>query len=84
MQQHLTKSSVLVYRTPLFLMPHWSEGGGRVIKIAHAAHGSAFDAIDVGDAQGFTDCFGLARTVAGGRRCAAVPSRAATTSHGGT
>ncbi|EKG07049.1 hypothetical protein TCSYLVIO_001822 [Trypanosoma cruzi] len=66
MQQHFTKSSVLVYRTPLFLMPHWSEGGGRVIKIAHAAHGSAFDAIDVGDAQGFTDCFGLARTVAGG------------------
>ncbi|ORC85273.1 uncharacterized protein TM35_000361330 [Trypanosoma theileri] len=66
MQQHFTKSSALVYRTPLFVMPHWSEGGGRVIKIAHAAHGAAFDAIDVGDAQGFTDCFGLARTLASG------------------
>ncbi|ESL07085.1 hypothetical protein TRSC58_05232 [Trypanosoma rangeli SC58] len=66
MQQHFTKSSALVYRTPLFLMPHWSEGGGRVIKVAHAAHGCAFDAIDVADAQGFTDCFGLARAVAEG------------------
>ncbi|RNF16042.1 uncharacterized protein Tco025E_05323 [Trypanosoma conorhini] len=66
MQQHFTKGGALVYRTPLFLMPHWSEGGGRVIKLAHAAHGCAFDAIDVADAQGFTDCFGLARAVAGG------------------
>ncbi|CBH12688.1 hypothetical protein, conserved [Trypanosoma brucei gambiense DAL972] len=66
MQQHFTKSSALVYRTPLFLMPHWSEGGGRVIKVAHAAHGAAFDAVDVADAQGFTDCFCLARTIAEG------------------
>lgn len=66
MQQHFTKSSALVYRSPLFLMPHWSEGEGRVLKIAHAAHGAAFDAIDVSDAQGFTDCFGLARALAAG------------------
>lgn len=66
MQQHFTKSSALVYRSPLFLMPHWSEGGGRLIKIAHAAHGACFDAVDVADAQGFTDCFGLARAIAGG------------------
>lgn len=65
-QQHFTKSSALVYRSPLFLMPHWSEGDGRVIKIGHAAHGSCFDAIDVSDAQGFTDCFGLARAIASG------------------
>ena len=66
LQQNFTKSSALIYRTPLFLMPHWSEGGGRVLKVAHAAHGSCFDAIDVSDAQGFTDCFTLARTIAGG------------------
>ncbi|KAG8349032.1 hypothetical protein ERJ75_000833100 [Trypanosoma vivax] len=66
MQQHFTKSSALVYRTPLFLMPHWWEGGGRVIKIAHSAHGAAFDAIDVADAQGFTDCFCLAHAIAEG------------------
>lgn len=66
LQQNFTKSSALVYRTPLFLMPHWSEGGGRVLKVAHAAHGSCFDAVDVSDAQGFTDCFTLARTIAGG------------------
>lgn len=66
LQQNFTKSSALIYRTPLFLMPHWSEGGGRVIKVAHAAHGSCFDAVDVADAQGFTDCFTLARTIAGG------------------
>ncbi|CAJ1016857.1 hypothetical protein Q4I32_001131 [Leishmania shawi] len=71
LQQNFTKSSALVYRTPLFLMPHWSEGGGRVIKVAHAAHGSCFDAVDVSDAQGFTDCFTLARTVAGGEDVAA-------------
>ncbi|KPA83642.1 putative mitochondrial hypothetical protein [Leptomonas pyrrhocoris] len=66
LQQNFTKSSALIYRTPLFLMPHWSEGGGRVLKVAHAAHGSCFDAVDVSDAQGFTDCFTLARTIAGG------------------
>ncbi|KAG5507445.1 hypothetical protein JIQ42_07742 [Leishmania sp. Namibia] len=71
LQQNFTKSSALVYRTPLFLMPHWSEGGGRVIKVAHAAHGSCFDAVDVSDAQSFTDCFTLARTVAGGEDVAA-------------
>ncbi|GET85911.1 hypothetical protein, conserved [Leishmania tarentolae] len=71
LQQNFTKSSALVYRTPLFLMPHWSEGGGRVIKVAHAAHGSCFDAVDVSDAQSFTDCFTLARTIAGGEDVAA-------------
>ncbi|KAG5486706.1 hypothetical protein LSCM1_07960 [Leishmania martiniquensis] len=71
LQQNFTKSSALVYRTPLFLMPHWSEGGGRVLKVAHAAHGSCFDAVDVSDAQGFTDCFTLARTIAGGEDVAA-------------
>ncbi|KAK7201483.1 hypothetical protein NESM_000211400 [Novymonas esmeraldas] len=71
LQQNFTKSSALVYRTPLFLMPHWSEGGGRVVKVAHAAHGSCFDAVDVSDAQSFTDCFTLARTIAGGEDVAA-------------
>lgn len=71
LQQNFTKSSALVYRSPLFLMPHWSEGGGRVIKVAHAAHGSCFDAVDISDSQGFTDCFTLARTIAGGEDVAA-------------
>ncbi|EPY35184.1 hypothetical protein STCU_01208 [Strigomonas culicis] len=66
MQQNFTKSSALVYRSPIYLMPHWTEGGGRVVKIAHAAHGSCFDAVDISDAQGFSDCFGLARAIAAG------------------
>lgn len=63
MQQHFSKSSALVYKTPLYLLPYWCEGEGRLIKVAHAAHGAAFDGIDIGDAQGFTDCFRLARTL---------------------
>ncbi|CCW71214.1 unnamed protein product [Phytomonas sp. Hart1] len=66
MQQNFTKSSALVYRTPLFLMPHWVEGGGRLIKMGLAAHSGCFDAIDVADAQSFTDCFSLARAISGG------------------
>lgn len=66
MQQHFSKTSALIYRSPIFLMPHWTEGDGRVVKVAHAAHGSNFDAVDVSDAQGFSDCFGLARAIAGG------------------
>ena len=65
-QQHFSKSSALIFRSPLFVMPNWTEGEGRIIKVAHAAHGSCFDAVDVSDAQGFTDCFTLARTVASG------------------
>jgi hypothetical protein len=65
-QQHFNKSSALIYRSPRFVMPYWSEGDGRVIKVAHAAHGTCFDAIDVSDAQGFSDCFNLARTLSSG------------------
>lgn len=73
LQQHFRKSSALVYGTPFFLLPHWSEGDGRLLRIAHAAHGAAFDAIDVSEAQGFTDCFRLARVLSdsgGGKGCA--------------
>lgn len=63
LQQHFRKSSALVYSTPFFLLPHWTEGNGRLVRVAHAAHGAAFDAIDVSDAQGFTDCFRLARVL---------------------
>lgn len=63
LQQHFSKSSALVYSTPFFLLPYWSEGNGRVLRVAHAAHSAAFDAIDVSDAQGFTDCFRLARVL---------------------
>jgi hypothetical protein len=64
MQQHFNKSKAVCYRAAPFNLPHWTEGGGRVIKVAHAAHGANYDAVDVGDAQAFTDCFGLARTLA--------------------
>jgi hypothetical protein len=66
MQQHFSKTSSLVYRSPSFLMPHWSEGGGRVMKVGHAVHGSCFDAVDVSDAESFSDCFGLARALSAG------------------
>lgn len=66
LQQHFTKSRALVYRTPSFVMPNWSEGEGRIVKVAHAAHSTAFDALDVGDMQGMTDCFMLARAIAEG------------------
>ena len=63
-QEHFNRTSALVYRTPIYNVPHWQEGNGRIFKIGHSAHSSAFDAIDCGDAQGFTDCFGLARSLA--------------------
>lgn len=66
MQQHFSKTSSLVYRSPSFLLPHWSEGNGRLMKVGHATHGSCFDAVDVADAQSFTDCFGLARALSAG------------------
>jgi hypothetical protein len=65
-QQHFTKTSALVFRSPQFHCPQWSEGEGRLLKIAHSIHGSTFDSIDVSDAQGFTDCFTLARAMANG------------------
>lgn len=70
LQQHFRKSSALVYETPFFLLPHWTEGNGLLLRIAHAAHGAAFDAVDVSEAQGFTDCFRLARVLSdsGGRK----------------
>lgn len=65
-QQHFTKNSALIFRSPQFVMPSWSEGEGRLLKVAHAVHGTTFDTIDVSDAQGFTDCFALARAMANG------------------
>ena len=65
-QQHFTKTSALVYRSPQFHCNTWSEGGGRLLKIAHASHGTVLDTVDVSDAQGFTDCFTLARAIASG------------------
>ena len=63
-QQHFQKSRAAVFKAGSYNLPHWTEGGGRVIKVGHAVHGANFDAIDVSDAQAFTDCFGLARTLA--------------------
>ena len=62
-QQHFSKTTALVYRTPDYLIPHWQEGGGRIIKIGHAAHSTCADAIDITDALAVADCFGLARTL---------------------
>lgn len=63
-QENFNRNSALVYRTPVFIAPHWQQGGGRLIKIGHSSHGSCFDAVDVSDAQGFTDCFALAQALA--------------------
>jgi hypothetical protein len=65
-QQHFTKSSALVYRSPHFYCPSWVEGEGRLLKIGHSVHSSVTDSLDVSDAQGFTDCFTLARAMANG------------------
>lgn len=62
-QQHFHKNSALVMRTPSFVLPHWSEGEGRLIKVGNSVHQSCFDAVDVSDAQGFSDCWMLARTL---------------------
>jgi hypothetical protein len=64
MQQHFAKSKAVCYRAAPYNLPHWTEGGGRVLKIGPSVHGSNYDAVDLGDAQAFTDCFGLARTLA--------------------
>uniref|UniRef100_A0A7S1Q2B9 Uncharacterized protein n=1 Tax=Neobodo designis TaxID=312471 RepID=A0A7S1Q2B9_NEODS len=63
-QQHFQKSRAVVFKAAPYNLPHWTQGGGRVIKVGHAVHGANYDAIDIADAQSFTDCFGLARTLA--------------------
>lgn len=68
LQQHFQKSSALVHKTPTFVLPHWTEGEGRIVKIGHAVHQSNFDAIDLSDAQTFSDCFNLARALSAGEK----------------
>lgn len=70
-QQHFQKTSALVHKTPSFVLPHWSEGEGRIIKIGHCVHQSNFDAVDLSDAQSFTDCFNLARAISAGENIGA-------------
>jgi hypothetical protein len=65
-QTHVAKHNTLLMRTPSFVLPHWHEADGRIIKIGHAVHQTNLDAVDVGDAQAFKDCFYLAQAIAGG------------------
>jgi hypothetical protein len=66
-QQHFKKTHACCFRAPSFVLPYWSEGDGRVMKIAHSVHACNHDAIDITDAQGFSDCFLLARAISEGK-----------------